>query len=102
MEVSRGRFDDVTSPYPHPLPHPHQRPDTKEHSKNIAIIPPISEQYVGGDHVIHSAEGKKSYQVFEDQREAAVGVDDVVQSHNVGVFQVFQQRNYSDTKTRRM
>lgn len=49
--------------------------------------------------VEEAAEGKKSYQIFEDQSEAAVSVDDVMQSHDVGVFQVFQQRHYSDTNT---
>lgn len=35
-------------------------------------------------------ESRESYQVLEDEREALVSVDDVVQSHDVGVLEVLQ------------
>lgn len=34
---------------------------------------------------------RRSYQVLEDEHQALVGVDDVVQRDDVGVFEVLQQ-----------
>lgn len=36
------------------------------------------------------------YQVLKDEHEALVGVDDVVERDDVGVFEVLQQRHYGD------
>lgn len=36
----------------------------------------------------------RTHEILKHQREAAFGVDDVVKRHDVGVFQVLQQRHW--------
>lgn len=50
---------------------------------------------------MQDAEGEffeKSHQVLEHQCERLVRVDDIVQRHDVGMFQVLQQRHWSKTE----
>lgn len=43
-----------------------------------------------GHSALRVCESGESYQVLEDEREALISVDDVVQSHDVGVLEVLQ------------
>jgi len=45
-------------------------------------------------------EGLKTYDEFEDESERCLGVDDVMQRHDVGVAQVAQQRCLTNRRER--
>lgn len=43
-----------------------------------------------------------THQVLEHEGKRLLSVDDVMKSHNIGVFQVLQQRHYRDTERDRL